>query len=257
MDCLQSPLYFLVLKENFGGSKEEKWLTGNKGGRKRRGAPLLWDKSFGFKAAQVPSSELRRWCSHQRLYPSAVSHLLRVSGEPELSQIPHTSVLILSQLSHLPSASFPPILFGDQGPSSFLTSAIRVFMPPAGWQELQSFQWKPHSVVVRPANTCCASGTAPRTENILENKTNLKNVLSSLLAIPVFQRTFLWAVVLSILSIHGWSHLGRVNLLRWLAHTPSIHSVWGTFILEPEFGIWLLHPFQGCVFLIFLPRVSD
>lgn len=77
---------------------------------------------------------------------------------PPLFQISHASILTLSQISHIPSASFSPILFGDQGPSSFLTSAIGAIMPSAGGQELQSSQWKPHSVVGHSANTCCASG---------------------------------------------------------------------------------------------------
>lgn len=185
------------------------------------------------------------------------STLLLSLASPPLFQIPHASILTLSQISHLPSASFFPILFGDQGPSSFLTSAIGAVIPSAGGQKLQSSQWKPHSVVDHSANTCCASGPSQELKAFWRIKPIKKNVLSSLLAIPVFQRTVLWVVVLSILPIHGWSHLGRVNLLRWLAHAPSIRSVWGTFILEPEFRIGLLRPFRDCVFLLFLPRVSD
>ena len=75
MDCLQSLLYFLVLKENFQGSKEEKRLTGNKGGGKG-GEPLC----FGIKALALQ----QRKCHHQSFEGDAhikgSTHLLLVTS---------------------------------------------------------------------------------------------------------------------------------------------------------------------------------
>lgn len=158
--------------------------------------PLPWDKSFGLKAEKARSSELRSWCSHQRLYPSPVSHFLRVSRSPQFSQIPHASISILFQFSCLPSLSCSPILFGDRGPSSFLTSPTGIVYT-ISWvtgtsdrasnkSHILSFTqrilWAPtvHQALFQELKTFW---------RIKTNKNSQRHevtVLSSLLAIPVF-----------------------------------------------------------------------